>query len=75
MQDLENHVRTLAGFPERPGAATHPLPPAIQPHMGGQSSHGGGSGTDIEELGVTPPGSGGGMADLDREMSSQSLGF
>jgi hypothetical protein len=74
MQDLENHMRGLAGLPERPGAETHPLPAAIQPH-GGLGSHGGGSGTDIQELGISPPGSGGGLPDLDRELSSQSLGF
>jgi hypothetical protein len=75
MQDLENHIRRQAGFPERPGAATHPLPPAIQPHQAGSEGHGGGSGMDIEGMSTSPPGSAGGMADIDREFSSQSLGF
>lgn len=74
MNDLENHVRQLAGFPERPGAETHPLPPAIQPHQGAES-HGGGSGTDVQELNISPAGSAGGLPDLDRDLSSQSLGF
>jgi hypothetical protein len=74
MQDLENHIRSMAGLPERPDAATHPLPPSIQPH-GASSSHGGGSGSDIEEVGASPPGSAGGLPGLDGDLSSQSLGL
>jgi hypothetical protein len=73
MQDLENQIRTLAGLPERPGAETHPLPPAIQPHLAA-SSHGGGSG-DAGAGSISPPGASGGLPDLDRDLSSQSLGF
>lgn len=77
MQDLENHIRTMAGLPEREGAETHPLPPAIQPNPGqgghgeGLGSHGGGSG-----LGISPQsGSPGevGLPDLDRALEPQSL--
>lgn len=79
MQDLENHIRGLAGLPERPGAETNPLPPTIQPNPGaggrgegeGLGSHGGGSG-----LGISPQsGSPGevGLPDLDRSLLPQSL--
>jgi hypothetical protein len=77
MQDLENVIRTQAGLPERAGAETHPLPPAIQPHpaggSGGSSSHGGGSGTDIQSLGTGMNMGDVGLPDLDRDLSPQSL--
>jgi hypothetical protein len=72
MQDLENHIRTMAGLPERSGAETHPLPPAIQP-SGGAGSHGGGHGVGIESLQTGEMGSQVGLPDLDRALESQSL--
>jgi len=72
MQDLENHVRNLAGLPERPGAETNPLPPAIQP-AGGVGSHGGGSGLGVEALSTGQSGGQVGLPDLDRALESQSL--
>lgn len=71
MADLENHVRTLAGLPEREGAEHNPLPPAIQPTGGGEGfhAHGGGSGTGMS-TGAIP---GAGFPDLDRELSPPSL--
>jgi hypothetical protein len=40
LQDLENHIRTMAGFPERPDAATNPLPPSITgPVVPAQGDH------------------------------------
>jgi len=71
MQDLENHIRDLAGLPEREGAETHPLPASIQPR--GMGGHGGGSGTDIQSLGTGETGGQVGLPDLDRDLSSQSL--
>jgi hypothetical protein len=71
MQDLENHIRGLAGLPERAGAEENPLPATIQPAGGGFGAHGGGSGT-----GITPqsgaPGEVG-LPDLDRSLEPQSL--
>jgi hypothetical protein len=73
MQDLENHIRDLAGLPERAGAETHPLPPSIQPHTS-ESSPGGGSGTDMQSLGGgVGAGAGAGLPDLDRDLGSHSI--
>ena len=70
LTDLENHIRGLAGFPEREGAEQNPLPPSIQPAAGGEGfqSHGGGSGT--EPARTTP---GDGLPDFDRELSPRSV--
>ena len=72
MADLENHIRGLAGLPERENAEEHPLPPAILPSGGGEGfhSHGGGSGTGIEAPSAVP---GAGLPDLDRELSAPSV--
>ena len=68
MADLENHLRTMAGLPEREGAETNPLPPAILPTSGeGFHAHGGGSGAGVP----TTPGAG--LPDFDRELSPPSL--
>jgi hypothetical protein len=73
MQDLENHFRGLAGLPERAGAETNPLPPAIQPAGGGEGfgAHGGGSGTGIVATGTAMGEVG--LPDLDRSLLPQSL--
>ena len=72
MQDLENHVRGLAGLPERAGAETTPLPPSIQP-TAGFGSHGGGSGLSTEALSTGQSSGQVGLPDLDRALESQSL--
>lgn len=73
MQDLENHIRGLAGLPERPGAETNPLPPTIQPAGDGEGfgAHGGGSGTGITATGTAMGEVG--LPDLDRSLLPQSL--
>jgi hypothetical protein len=72
MADLENHLRTAAGLPERKDAEKHPLPPAILPTGGGEGfhAHGGGSGTGVGEASAVP---GTGLPDFDRELSPPSL--
>jgi hypothetical protein len=70
MNDIENHLRNLAGLPERPDAENKPLPPAILP-SGSFGAHGGGSGTGINPQSGAPGEVG--LPDLDRSLEPQSL--
>jgi len=76
LQDSENHIRALAGLPERPGAETHPLPPSIQPPQpgGGRGQqrtgqgHGGAAGTGLASFGGGSTLESSGVPDLDRQL-------
>jgi hypothetical protein len=73
MADLENHIRGMAGLPERENAENTPLPPAIQP-TGGFGGHGGGSGLGTEALSTGQESGQVGIPDLDRALEPQSIG-
>lgn len=70
MRDLENHIRSIAGLPERPGAEQHPLPPAIQPmHQEHEEGAPGGGRHEPGGAGAGLPGAG--VPDIDRLLGEQ----